>query len=137
MYKRQQESQLGSPCPLIVKLLSQPQPSTLVVLTVATNDSTELSLNQSQISFADANWNQPQTILIYPLNGYLAEGDIVGNVSLAAHTTLSSAPAYTTGNVATKSILVTNVDNNTAEIDIVSPVSSCTVHESQLGSCCL
>ncbi|MEZ6122842.1 MAG: S8 family serine peptidase [Planctomycetaceae bacterium] len=85
------------------------QPSSDVVLNVVSQDTTEVTVSNSQLIFTAANWNQPQTVTVTGVTDFLADGDqqtdVVISVAAAA-----SDPAF--GGFVDAVVNVTSVDND-------------------------
>ena len=84
------------------------QPSTEVVVAVASSDATEGSVSPLTLRFNASNWQQPQTLTVSGLDDVLVDGAVVYDIQLRAS---AGDPAYD-GRLA--AVAVTNDDNDSS-----------------------
>jgi len=107
-------SETGSSANFTLKLKSEPTAN--VVLSISSSNTAEGVVSPSSLLFSRNNWNSPQTITVTGVDDYYDNGStpfniIVGSPS-TSDTNYSAKPAST--------ISVTNVDNDTAGITIIT-----------------
>ncbi|MFO1001132.1 MAG: Calx-beta domain-containing protein [Planctomycetaceae bacterium] len=106
-----------------VRLTSQPTSS--LVFSLNSNDTTEGTVQPSSIVFSTSNWNQPQQISIFGVDDFIDDGDIAYTIVTGA--AISSDPNYSGRNPVDLS--VTNIDNDTAGVVITESSGSTNVTE--------
>lgn len=90
------------------------QPTSSVTLTVASQDTTEGTASPSTVSFNAANWSVPQTVTVTGVDDAIDDGDQAYSVLLTA----ASADSKYSGQ--SDSVGLTNTDNDTAGITLVT-----------------
>jgi gliding motility-associated-like protein len=103
------------------------QPESDVNLEITGLDESEGSLSATSLLFSPANWNVSQQITVTGINDAIADGNI--SYSLTATSSSSYAPF---NNITSDAVEVTNLDNNSAGIN-VSP-TDINLNEGETGS---
>jgi len=112
-------SETGTTASFDVVLTCQPTANVTVPVTVS--DLTEGAVTVASLYFTTANWNVPQTVVVYGQDDALTDGDVSYDVQLGAAT--SDDPAYAGFDAA--DVTLVNVDNDSPGF-IVSPQSVAT-----------
>ena len=101
-----------------VVLNSQPQPGTVVVISIASLDTGEGTVTPSSMTFDPDNWNGPQTATVTGVNDSVADGDQTYTVTVDINTALTTDAGYDPVSVA--DVTMTNVDDDSAGIQVVA-----------------
>ena len=94
------------------------QPTADVMISIASNDTTEGTVDLSSLIFTSSNWNVAQTVTVTGVNDLIDDGDVAYTIVTGAVT--SSDGAYNGLNAT--DVSVSNTDNDTAGIT-VTPTS--------------
>ncbi len=100
-----QTTEAGGTATFTVVLNSQPSAN---VTTLTSSDFTEGTVSPTQLTFASANFNTPQTVTITGVNDLLADGDQIYTITTGA--ALSSDADY--AGLDPIDVSVTNLDND-------------------------
>lgn len=93
-------------------------PTNNVVITL--NLGTQVTVNQTTLTFTNSNWNVPQTVTVTAVDDVAVEGNHLGTIT---HTVASGDVAY--GGLAVPSVTVSIADNDSAAaVAISSPQST-------------
>ncbi|MCY2962326.1 MAG: hypothetical protein NT069_01520, partial [Planctomycetota bacterium] len=90
------------------------EPTANVSISLATTDTTEGSINKSELIFTPANWNSPQQVTVFGVNDAVDDGDVAFTITLAPAT--STDPCY--NGIDPADVDVTNDDDDTAGITV-------------------
>jgi len=113
-------SEGGASTTFSIVLNSQPTASVTIPLTV--NDSTEGQLPVASVTFTSGNWSTPKSVTVVGVDDSLADGPQDFKVLTGAAT--STDAGYSDRNAA--DVIVTNLDNDSAGIVVIQPVSPVT-----------
>ncbi|WP_210407364.1 cadherin repeat domain-containing protein, partial [Hydrocoleum sp. CS-953] len=91
-----------------LKIVLNSQPNDDVVVTVASNDTTEGTVDVSSVTFTPANWNISQTLKVTGVD----DTEVDGDVNFILETTATSGDSEYDG-LAVADVSITNVDNDT------------------------
>lgn len=89
------------------------QPATDVVVDISSNDTNEVTVNESRLTFTNSNWNQPQTVTAVGENDGIVDGDQLTRVDVVVNDGLSDA-AYDA--VPDHHVSVTTTDLNSINV---------------------
>ncbi len=92
------------------------QPTSNVVLSVTSGDTTEATVGPATLTFTPGNWNVAQTVTVTGVNDALDDGDIVSNVVVAV-IDAQSDDAFDPA--ADKTVAVTTTDNDQSGFTLV------------------
>ncbi|MEQ1825283.1 MAG: SdrD B-like domain-containing protein [Pirellula sp.] len=92
------------------------QPTGNVVVSIASNDSTEGTVSVPNLTFTTSNWNQPQSVFIAGVDDIIIDGNVM--FSIRTSTASNSDPAY--AGLAPFDWLVTNLDDDQPGVLITS-----------------
>lgn len=100
-------------------------PMGTVVLTVASRDPLEVTVDRTVLTFTTQNWNVPQAVVVTGVDDAVADGSTTTLVQIAVDTAKSdifytSAPA--------RSVTVANVDDEPSVPTITAPAQRRTTH---------
>ncbi len=98
------------------------QPTSNVVLSVASGDTTEANVSAATLTFTTANWNVAQTVTVTGVDDELDDGDIVSTVTVSV---VDASSDNTFDVLANQTVSVTTADNDGAGVTI-SPNSGTT-----------
>ncbi|MBK6344058.1 MAG: hypothetical protein IPF41_16170 [Flavobacteriales bacterium] len=93
----------------VVELRLGTQPTGNVVVDLSVSDATEASIDVAQLTFTNANWNEPQTVTVTGLDDVLDDGDIDLSV-VATINILTADPVYSA--MGPENFAVTNRDDD-------------------------
>ena len=102
------------------------QPSDDVVVTLASSDTDEGTVDQNALTFTANNWDVPQTVTVAGVDDFVVDGDIPYTIT----TTVTSTNDTDYNNIATDDVAVTNIDDDAIGVT-VTPTS---VTTSEAGS---
>lgn len=88
------------------------EPTDDVIITVASDDTSEGTASPATLTFTAANWNSPQTVTVTGVDDVLDDGDVAFNVTLDA---ASTDAKY---DVESGSVAVTNTDDDAVGLSI-------------------
>lgn len=102
------------------------QPTSNVVLSVASSDPTEATVSASSLTFTAQNWNVAQTVIVTGVDDVVDDGDIVSTVTLSV---VDATSDNSFDPLVDQTVLVTTVDNDGVGFAIVESNGSTVVSE--------
>ncbi len=102
------------------------QPTSNVVLSVTSGDTTEATVSAPTLTFTPANWNIPQTVTVTGVNDLLDDGDIASTVTLSV---VDASSDNTYDPLADQTVSVTTIDNDASGFTIAQTGGSTSVTE--------
>ncbi len=96
-----------------------------VILSLTTSPTDEIVLSTTSVTFTNANWNTPQTLLLTSIDDFFIDGTI--NTSITFSVDPTSDASYVSS-VTAQTILVPNLDNEVAGFSL-SPVNGGSLEE--------
>ncbi|MGV6809738.1 MAG: Ig-like domain-containing protein, partial [bacterium] len=102
------------------------QPSSDVIIDLSNNDTEEASINPTQVTFSNSNWNTPQTVTVMGLNDNEQDGNQTLDLTIAIDTSNSD---NTYSNLASQTVTITVEDDDIdgAEIDVQGGITPMTI----------
>ena len=94
------------------------QPSDDVVVSLASSDTDEGTIDENALTFTANNWDVPQTVTVAGVDDFVVDGDI----SYTITTTVTSTGDTDYNNIATDDVTVTNIDDDAIGVT-VTPTS--------------
>jgi hypothetical protein len=116
-------TEAGGTATFTVKLNTQPTAN--VTLGLTSNKTTEGTVDKSNLTFTNANWNVAQTVTVTGVDDSIADGNQAYQILTTADTTTTDTNYK---NLKPADVAVTNTDNETAGIT-VSPTTGLTTTE--------
>jgi hypothetical protein len=110
-----------------VDIVLSAEPESDVVLDVASSDTSEFTVSTSSVTFTPTNWNVPVRVDVLGVGDTEVDGDITAAMLIAVNDALSD-PSYHSI-VVDPPIMVTNIDDEVAEIVVLESGGSTTVSE--------
>lgn len=110
-----------------VQVVLNSQPASNVVLDVFSADTSEFTVSVSQLTFTPTNWDVPRNVEVFGEDDALVDGDITDFLVVSVNDLLSD-PLYQP--VADKTINVTNLDDEVAEVIVTETGGGTEVDES-------
>ncbi|MHC4878230.1 MAG: hypothetical protein ACYTGL_17395, partial [Planctomycetota bacterium] len=117
-------SEAGTSDELIVALTSRP--TTDVVLNVTPSDSSEMSVDQTSLTFTPGNWDMPQTVTVTGVDDSVTDRDQTSLITVSIDAVLSDT-AF--GDLADRTVTVVTSDDEIAGITVTASDSSSSVGE--------
>jgi len=111
-------SEYGTSKAVNVSLTSPPTQT--VVLSIVSQNTAEVTVGSSTLTFTPLNWNIPQAVIVTGVDDTMIDGHKSANITISVNTALS-ASAYAA--VTSKTVAVTNNDNDLSRPTINGPAS--------------
>ncbi|MDP6160799.1 MAG: delta-60 repeat domain-containing protein, partial [Acidimicrobiales bacterium] len=108
------------------------QPSSNVVIDVASNDTGEATVSASSLTFANSNWDTPQTITVTGIPDFLDDGDQTSTVTLSVNDG-SSDDDYDSLANKTVSVTTTDIDLAPAFTTAITAGNTCSTGCATIG----
>lgn len=110
----------GSLKTIALNVVLNTQPDNTVIIDVINSDTTELTVDSSQLTFTDTNWNIPQTLNITAIDDAIDDGDSTIAIQFSVNASSLDTTGYLSVNINDTLINVTNDDTRNV---IISPAS--------------
>jgi len=88
------------------------EPTSDVVIDIASNKTGESSVSQSTLTFSSANWDTPQTVTVTGENDNVQDGAIASTITLSINANLTSDASYS--GLSDQSVSATTTDDDVA-----------------------
>ncbi|MDX1744367.1 MAG: Calx-beta domain-containing protein [Halobacteriales archaeon] len=100
-----------------VRLTAQPAPGTQVVVDVESDDTDEVTVNRTQITFTPADWNTYQTVTVTGVPDNTVDGDQNTDVTISVNGVETTDPAYSSVGGRIVSVTTKDIDSAALTVD--------------------
>ncbi len=101
-------------------------PLSNVVITVASGDTDEATVDRTQLTFTPSNWNEPQVVTVTGVDDTVIDGDQTTTITLSIDDS-NSDDAF--DSLADQTVLVTTTDNDDVGLVVTEPAGGLSVTE--------